>query len=94
MRARKTWSVFTCLLPLFGIEIMNITYVTETFPPEINGVALTVARTVQYLRHKAHSVDLIRPHQAHEKILDIPGEWRTAGIPIPMYPELRIGWGF
>jgi len=71
---------------------MNITYVTETYPPEINGVALTVARTVQYLRNKSHLVDLIRPRQSHEKALDNPGEWRTAGIPIPMYPDLRMGW--
>ncbi|WP_374672922.1 glycosyltransferase family 4 protein [Ideonella sp.] len=82
---------------------MRIAYITETFPPEINGVALTTARTVQHLRQAGHAVQLIRPRQPHETA-DGPqplaegdhtfdnGEWRTAGAPIPMYPGLRFGW--
>jgi len=42
---------------------MRIAYVTETYPPELNGVALTVERTVRYLRERGHAVDLIRPRQ-------------------------------
>ena len=32
---------------------MRIAYVTETYPPELNGVSLTVERTVRHLRRAA-----------------------------------------
>ncbi len=70
---------------------MQLAYVTETFPPEINGVALTVARTVSFLRRQGHALEVIRPRQGGEAPLDAEGEWRTAGAPIPMYPDLRFG---
>ena len=70
---------------------MRIAYVTETFPPEINGVALTAARTLAYLRNVGHSVQLIRPRQRGEDPRDSADEWRSFGGPIPMYPDLRYG---
>ncbi|MFT3959950.1 glycosyltransferase family 4 protein [Propionivibrio sp.] len=70
---------------------MRIAYVTETYPPEINGVALTVERTVGFLRARGHDVDLIRPQQRGETRRPDREEWLTAGIPLPMYPELRCG---
>ena len=71
---------------------MRIAYVTETFPPEINGVALTAQRTVRHLRAAGHAVQLIRPRQAGEAACRTADEWRCGGGPIPMYPELRYGW--
>lgn len=70
---------------------MRIAYVTETFPPELNGVSLTVERTVRYLRARGHIVELIRPRQPGEAHLDASDELRTAGCVIPMYPDLRFG---
>jgi len=70
---------------------MRIAYVTETWPPELNGVALTVERTVRFLRSRGHLVELIRPRQPAEQPLDADDEWRTAGCAIPMYPEMRFG---
>ena len=43
---------------------MRIAYVTETYPPELNGVALTAARTVDHLRQRGHAVDLVRSRQS------------------------------
>ena len=40
-----------------------ITFVTETFPPEVNGVAMTVGRLVGGLRERGHRVNVIRPSQ-------------------------------
>lgn len=71
---------------------MRITFVTETYPPEINGVALTVARNVEFLRGAGHAVDLIRPRQVGESRGSEGSEWRAAGFPIPAYPELRFGY--
>lgn len=70
---------------------MRIVYVTETFPPEINGAALTVARALAYLRACGHDVQLVRPRQPGEPPTDTHWEWRTAGCPLPMYPSLRFG---
>jgi len=70
---------------------MRISYVTETWPPEINGVSLTVERSVRYLRSRGHAVELIRPRQRGEAAVDDAHEWRTAGLPIPLYPDLRLG---
>jgi glycosyltransferase involved in cell wall biosynthesis len=70
---------------------MQIAYVTETYPPEINGVALTVARTVRELAARGHRVRLIRPRQPGEARCDDADEWRTAGLPLPMYRDLRFG---
>ncbi len=70
---------------------MHIAYVTETYPPELNGVALTVERTVRYLRERGHVVDLIRPRQPVDDEVPPPGTWLTRGWPIPLYKELRFG---
>lgn len=70
---------------------MRIAYITETYPPEVNGVSLTVERTVRHLRARGHEVDLIRPRQSGEVPGEGTGEMRTMGCPIPMYPDLRIG---
>lgn len=70
---------------------MRIAFVTETYPPEINGVALTVDRFVRGLRARGHAIDLVRPRQPHESKCDNRTEWRTPSLPIPMYRDLRIG---
>jgi glycosyltransferase involved in cell wall biosynthesis len=71
---------------------MRIAYVTETWPPEINGVSFTAERTVRHLRSAGHDVQLVRPRQQGEAPRDDEDEWRTAGWPLPMYPALRFGW--
>lgn len=73
---------------------MHIAYITETYPPEINGVALTVARIVRGIRARGHTVQLIRPRQSGESVLDSVEEWRAPGVAIPMYPDLRVGLPF
>lgn len=70
---------------------MRIAYVTETYPPELNGVSLSVERAVRFLRDRGHALQLIRPRQRGEFPRDDEHEWRTFGLPIPMYPDLRFG---
>jgi len=70
---------------------LRIAYVSETYPPELNGVSLTVERTVRYLRGRGHNVELIRPRQPGEARLDADDELRTAGCAIPVYREMRFG---
>lgn len=70
---------------------MRLAYVTETYPPEVNGVALTVARAIDWLRARGHEVDVIRPARPGEPRGAGRGEWCSAGWPIPMYREMRFG---
>jgi len=70
---------------------MRIAYVSDSYPPELNGVSLTVERTVRFLRSRGHNVELIRPRQPGEAALDGSDELRTSGCPIPVYREMRFG---
>lgn len=73
---------------------MRIAYMTETWPPELNGVSLTAARTVAFLQARGHDVMLVRPRQ---RAIDAgkpalaDDTLRVPGVPIPLYPDLRMG---
>jgi len=71
---------------------LHITLVTETFAPEINGVANTLSRLCDGLRARGHQVEVVRPRQSGDK----PGHagddvMLCRGWPIPGYPGLQ--WG-
>lgn len=71
---------------------MKIGIVTETYPPETNGVALTVHGLVHGLRGRGHQVQVVRPRQACEARTDEESDTlRVAGADIPRYPGLRFG---
>lgn len=73
---------------------LRVAVVTETYPPEVNGVAMTVARTVQGLQDRGHAVQLVRPrqHGADEAASgEALHEVLMRGLPIPHYPGLRMG---
>lgn len=76
--------------------LLRVAVVTETFPPEINGVATTVERLVRGLQLRDHDVQVVRPRQAADA-WDRDGsrlgleQVLTRGLPIPRYPQLRMG---
>lgn len=76
---------------------LRISVVTETYPPEVNGVASTIARVVQGLQQRNHEVQLVRPRQPASPTSPItepqPGihEVLMRGLPVPRYPNLRMG---
>ena len=65
--------------------------VTETYPPEVNGVALTVQALESGLRGLGHQVGLVRPVQPIESDIRSLDELRVPSAPIPRYPGLRFG---
>jgi glycosyltransferase involved in cell wall biosynthesis len=71
---------------------LNIDLVTETYPPEINGVALTVKSLENGLHALGHQVGIIRPRQISESNSDICNELIVRSAPIPRYPNLRFGF--
>lgn len=72
---------------------LKLSLVTETFPPEINGVAMTLSHLVGGLCTRGHAVTVVRPRQGKGDI-PVSTPWREylcPGIPIPGYPQLRAG---
>ncbi len=73
---------------------MRIAVVTETYPPEVNGVALTVSRFIEGLRKRNHDIHLLRPRQSQMECADDSPNFReflVRGLPIPRYPGLKMG---
>jgi glycosyltransferase involved in cell wall biosynthesis len=69
---------------------MRYSIVTETYPPEVNGVALTVQGLEQGLRQRGHAVDVVRPRQDGEA--DIAADaLLVRGAALPRYPGLKFG---
>lgn len=69
---------------------MHYAVVTETFPPEINGVALTVQSLEQGLRVRGHAVSVVRPRQATDAANE-PDTRLVRGMGLPRYPGLKFG---
>lgn len=73
---------------------LRLAVVTETWPPEVNGVALTLSRLVQGLCERNHEVQLVRPRQTTGDLgaRDTGFEEKLMrGMPIPRYPQLKLG---
>ncbi|MGS0544154.1 glycosyltransferase family 1 protein [Pseudomonas sp. Y5-11] len=71
---------------------LHITLISETFPPEINGVANTLGRLCDGLRARGHQVELVRPRQAGDpQRVDDDALLLCRGWPLPGYPGLQ--WG-
>jgi len=72
---------------------MRVLVVTETYPPEINGVAMTIGRMVTGLRERGHWVGVVRPrrHRNDGDNGDDGQEWTVPGWALPNYPGVRLG---
>ncbi|MDF3057169.1 MAG: glycoside hydrolase [Rariglobus sp.] len=74
---------------------MNLALVTETFPPEVNGVAMTLSRLVGGMRARGHAVEVVRPRQKTEVTRGMTEagvlDYVVPGVPIPFYSALRMG---
>ena len=65
---------------------MKIDIVTDTFTPDVNGVAMTLGRLTSGLRRRGHRV-----HVIHTGITAAKGETCVAALPLPGYKEVRVG---
>ncbi len=72
---------------------MRVAVVTETYPPEVNGVAVTLQQLVLRLQASNHQIQLIRPRQPldHKERQAGTDELLVRGLEIPRYPQLRLG---
>lgn len=69
---------------------LTVAVVSETYPPEVNGVALTLARYVEGMRALGHRVSVVRPRQPADET-GRGGDLLVRGLPLPRYPGLRFG---
>ncbi|RYZ70391.1 MAG: glycosyltransferase family 1 protein [Lysobacteraceae bacterium] len=74
---------------------MRYAIITETYPPEVNGVALTVQGLECGLRARGHEVSVVRPRQDGDGDGDGDAGTDTVlvrGGGLPRYPGLRFGF--
>jgi phosphatidylinositol alpha 1,6-mannosyltransferase len=73
---------------------MRISIITESFPPDVNGVAHCVARVAESLVRKGHQPLVIAPDSGRgtdtDRQLPYPVE-RVPSVPLPGYPTFRLG---
>ena len=75
--------------------IVRIAYVTESFPPDVNGVAHTAIRVAEHLVNRGHQPLIIAPEPTSgqsrpDAALDYPVV-RVPSLAVPGYPGFRVG---
>lgn len=76
---------------------LHVSLVSETLPPDINGVAMTMGRLISGLRQANHRIDLVYP-----ELTGTPGtlaesnvhggeDIAVRGYPIPFYKSMKFG---
>lgn len=74
---------------------IKLALITETFTPEVNGVAMTLGRLAAGIEALDHRLQIIRPRQQHERTglnrQNGRHELLTPGLPLPGYAEVRFG---
>ena len=74
------------------VSSLSVSLVTETYLPEVNGVAMTLGHLATGLSARGHRLMIVRPRQKHEKVGRLADDQLlTPGIPLPGYGELRFG---
>lgn len=79
---------------------MRVVIVTESFPPEVNGVAHSVLRTAEHLVRRGHQPLVVTPAPARgaacpphtfggSEAVELPVV-RIPSVPLPGYPQVRI----
>lgn len=92
MRLTQWNNVHAVQFPLVSEQKLKIVIVTETWPPEINGVAQSLMYLCQGLQKKGHQILLIRPEQSRACTQFTPQQeclvWAKS---LPKYPNLQFG---
>ncbi|CCQ96195.1 conserved hypothetical protein [[Clostridium] ultunense Esp] len=68
---------------------MKVVLFTDTYRPEVNGVAMTLGRLADYLKEKSFSVKVVAPLPSMIG-RDEPHVFRSYSLPFFPYPEVRV----
>ena len=79
------WSIgsLSLISPFPAELVMHIEFVTDTYPPDINGAAKTLSYLVTCLRAEGHKITMIGPHPE--------SELKMASIRVPKYASVNLG---
>lgn len=80
---------------LNGAGRLHLALVTETYVPEVNGVAMTLGRLVDGLLSAGHRISIFRPGRVDRNGCGPDpdfGEFIMPGMPIPGYTAMRFGF--
>ncbi|MEV8395229.1 MULTISPECIES: glycosyltransferase family 1 protein [unclassified Streptomyces] len=70
---------------------MRVVIVTESFPPDVNGVAHCALQTARHLVARGHDPLVIAPAVAGDAEIDAPCPVvRVPSLPLPGYPQVRV----
>jgi phosphatidylinositol alpha 1,6-mannosyltransferase len=74
---------------------MRVAIITESFPPDVNGVANSVVRVADHLVVRGHEPVVIAPEPG-ASVARVPGPLpypvvRVPSVPLPRYPGFRLG---
>ena len=93
MRAMDSGQPICQHLPIAS-RTLRVAVVTETYPPEVNGVAMTISEMIAGLRQRRHQVQLIRPRQGRRDNAATDSNFEEVlqhGVAIPRYDFLKVG---
>ena len=74
-------------------EYVRIAYITESFPPDVNGVASTAMRVAEQLAARGHQPLVIAPKPAR-RLPSVRTDFPVVRVPsvgLPLYPGFRVG---
>ncbi|MDF3302349.1 glycosyltransferase family 4 protein [Streptomyces tropicalis] len=72
---------------------MRVVIVTESFPPDVNGVAHCALQTARHLVERGHAPLVVAPASAAGAEPDAPAPCpvvRVPSLPLPGYPQVRV----
>ncbi|HAO58838.1 MAG TPA: glycosyltransferase family 1 protein, partial [Psychrobacter sp.] len=96
-------SIATNSMSAKKVKLLHVLLVTETWLPEVNGVAMSLGQLMHQLNLKGHQISLLRPKPNHSSALcnssesyfqvmqDISHDLQVKGVSIPKYKELQFG---
>jgi phosphatidylinositol alpha 1,6-mannosyltransferase len=73
---------------------MRVAIITESFPPDVNGVAHCVLRVAELLAARGHRPLVVAPQPAGGAPAEVPAPFpvvRVRSMPLPGYPSFRLG---
>ncbi|MEU5752219.1 glycosyltransferase family 1 protein [Streptomyces sp. NPDC047829] len=72
---------------------MRVVIVTESFPPDVNGVAHCALQTARHLVDRGHDCVVVAPATAPGNAADASAPCplvRVPSLPLPRYPQVRV----
>jgi len=73
------------------MTVIRLSVVTETYLPDVNGVANSLAQMLSALDPDKFRIQIIRTKPRTDWTSQFEEVW-CPGVSIPMYPDLQLGW--